>query len=197
MAVAPSRQLASSLSCLAALFLVVPCSPLRSSPDPSAFRFEDPSPYYLYLPDQYSPDRRWPLFVAVHGSADAQACWNVWQPFADEEGFVLLCPALGEPDGMLHQLRGADKLNLILDRIYREYSLQPGIFLTGFSAGGQFVHGYAFHFPSYVAAASVMAPGNYYFPPAHARAVPFAIIVGSRDHPDSIDIAKALAALMQ
>ena len=190
-----SRPSTRWLLLLALSLLLISCSLGQGPIDPSDYRFEEPVPFYLYLPDGYSQNERWPLFVGVHGSStDGRACWNTWQPYADDEGFVLLCPELADPDGILHQLHGADRLNLILNRIYQEYSLQSAIFITGFSAGGQFVHGYAFQYPQYVAAASVMAPGDYYLPPPSARSIPFAISIGAWENPA---IVQALAAALQ
>ena len=55
-----------------------------SAPDSGAYRHEMPSEYYLYLPEDYSPDRRWPVFVGVHGSGGSgRDCWNDWQPYAE------------------------------------------------------------------------------------------------------------------
>jgi predicted esterase len=168
-----------------------------TGPSPADHRFAQPWPFYLYLPDSYTPDRGWPLFIGVNGSsADGRSCWNTWQKYADEKGYVLLCPELADPDGRLEQLRGNARLLQILDRVYAEYSLQPKIFLAGFSAGGQFVHGYAFMNPSYVVGVSVIATGNFYQPPQPPGYIPFVVIVGDHDDPGNVANAKSLASLL-
>ena len=69
-------------------------------------RSTQPWTYYLYLPETYTPDRAWPLFIGVNGSsADGRSCWNTWQRYADDKGFVLLCPELADSNGRLEQLR--------------------------------------------------------------------------------------------
>lgn len=183
------------LASIALAGLVPACS---SSPNPDEHRFPQPWPFYLYLPESYTPDRGWPLFVGVNGSStDGRACWNTWQKYADEKGYVLLCPELADPDGQLEQLRGNTRLLDILGRVYEEYSLQPRIFLAGFSAGGQFVHGYAFMNPSYVVGVSVIATGNYYQPPSATRHIPFVVIVGDRDDPGNVGSARRLTQLLK
>jgi poly(3-hydroxybutyrate) depolymerase len=182
-----SKILVSSLL----LGWVAACSNI---PDPEEYRFEEPSPFYLYLPESYTPGSSLPLFIGVHGSStDGRNCWNTWQPYADQYGFVLLCPVLADPDGRLHQLHGNDRLLAILGQVYSGYSIKPEIFLFGFSAGGQFVHGYAFMNPNYVAGVSVIAPGNAYPPPTETRHIPFLIIVGARDQAGNQQVARQLA----
>jgi phospholipase/carboxylesterase len=182
---------------LALIALAGLCAACSSIPDPDEHRFAQPWPFYLYLPATYTPDRAWPLFIGVSGSsADGRSCWNTWQQYADEKEYVLLCPELADPDGQLEQLRGNARLLDILGRVYEECSLQPKIFLAGFSAGGQFVHGYAFMNPTYVVGVSVIATGNYYQPPPSARHIPFIVIVGDRDDPGNVENAKQLARLL-
>jgi predicted esterase len=163
-------------------------------PDPAEYRYEEPSPFYLYFPESYSPGSSLPLFIGVHGSsAEGGNCWNTWQPYADQYGFVLLCPILADPDGRLHQLHGNERLLHILGQIYSSYSIKPEIFLFGFSAGGQFAHGYAFMNPNYVVGVSVIAPGNAYTPPIATRHIPFLVIVGGRDQAGNRQVASRLA----
>lgn len=172
-------------------------SACTAASNPDEHRFTQPWPYYLFLPEAYTPDWAWPLFVGVNGSStDGQSCWKTWQPYADEKGYVLLCPELADSDGRLHQLRGNARLLDILGQVYEDYSLQPKIFMAGFSAGGQFVHGYAFMNPNYIVGVSVIAAGNYYPPPQPTKDVPFVVIVGDSDNPGSVDNANQLARLL-
>jgi predicted esterase len=103
---------------------------------------------------------------------------------------------LADSDGRLHQLRANARLLDILGRLYEEQTLQPKIFLAGFSAGGQFVHGYAFTNPNYVVGVSAIAPGNYYEPSSTSRHIPFLVIVGDGDDPGNVENAKQLAWLL-
>lgn len=160
-------------------------------------RFEEPWPYYLYLPAGYSSERSFPVFIAVHGSStEARGCWDTWQPYADEYGYVLLCPLLAEPDGRLHQLNANGRLLEILSEVYSSYSIKPSIFLAGFSAGGQFAHGYAFMNPNYIKGVAVLAPGNAYPPPSETRHIPFLVMVGENDRAGNQTVAKQLASML-
>jgi dienelactone hydrolase len=188
-------------------FLIILCSFLLSAvllsgcssgPDPDDHFYLDPWPYYLYLPEGYTSERSWPLFIGVNGTADnGRDCWNTWQRYADERGFVLLCPQLADPSGLLHLLRGNERLQNTINHIYAEHSIAPQIFITGFSAGGQFVHGYVFENPSYIVGVSVMAPGNAYQPTTAASHIPFVVIVGERDDPGNVEMAQQLAAMLE
>lgn len=78
-----------------------------------------------------------------------------------------------------------------MDDLYREYWTRPQVFLAGFSAGGQFVQGFAFQYPRYVLAVSVIAPGNVYLPTDQASRAPFLVIVGDRDDPLAFRVRKS------
>lgn len=179
---------------ITAVIALAGCS---SAANPNKHRFSEPSPYYVYTPKEYTPERAWPLFIGVNDlSTDGKACWNTWQPYADEKGYVLLCPELADPDGQLNQLNANDRLLKILDRVYADYSLEARIFLAGFSQGAQFVHGYAFAHPTYVVGISVIATGNYFRPPGNLNWIPFEVIVGERDNPIAVEHANELAGLL-
>ena len=60
--------------------------------------------YYLHIPQGYTSDRKWPLFVFIHGeSSSGLGTFNMWRPYADQEGFILLAPNFtGEDDRFLN-----------------------------------------------------------------------------------------------
>jgi phospholipase/carboxylesterase len=179
---------------MVSLLLLNACS---QGPDPDDHFYLDPWPYYLYLPEGYTPERTWPLFIGLNGTADnGRDCWKTWQSYADERGFVLLCPQIADPNGWLHKLRGTERLQNIINLIYADHSLAPQIFLTGFSAGGHFIQSYVFENPSYIVGVSVMAPGNAEQPTMAASHIPFVVIVGSSDDPGTVDMAQRLSAML-
>ena len=148
-------------------------------------RFTTPYEYYLYVPKNYTSARSWPLFIGIHGSGQSgKDCWNTWQSFADENGFVLLCPSLSDPalggGWMLDD--GERKLNAILTEIWPNYSLKSKYFLAGFSAGAFFVQGYAYHYPTHVAGLSIISAGNFYSEiRTGLKSTPIMITVGEQD----------------
>ena len=189
------QLLARSLVSL--LTITITLAACNSAANPNKHRFSEPSPYYVYIPEGYTPDRAWPLLIGVNDlSTDGKSCWSAWQPYADEKGFVLLCPELADPDGQLNQLHANDRLVKILDRVFAAYTLQAKIVLAGFSEGAQFVHGYAFANPNYVVGVAVIATGNYFRPPADLTRIPFEVIVGDRDNPIALEHANELAGLL-
>ncbi|MFC1879818.1 hypothetical protein ACFLZW_07895, partial [Chloroflexota bacterium] len=121
----------------------------------------------------------------------------LWQEFADDEGFVLLCPGLADESGGWYQDEGERLLYGVLRKIRREYSLHRQVFLAGFSAGGQFVQGYAFSNPDDVAAVTVLSAGNYYEPIADAAHIPFRVIIGEDDNQTALGNAAVFVDLLQ
>jgi poly(3-hydroxybutyrate) depolymerase len=58
-------------------------------------RYDQPSRYYLHVPDGYVEYQQWPLFIALHGiKQNSQDCITEWFEIADENQFFLLCPEL-------------------------------------------------------------------------------------------------------
>jgi predicted esterase len=121
----------------------------------------------------------------------------MWQAYADEEGFVLVCPTLSDEQGGWFQNQGENALVHILNGIYSEYSIENKIFLAGFSAGAQFVQGFAFDIPSYVSGVSSISSGNYYPPTRQSRNIPFLVIIGDRDDTVRIEGAEAFASALE
>ena len=162
--------------------------------NPNEHRFESPSEYYLYLPDGYTEERKWPVFVGIHGSSQSgKECWSMWQSFADEEGFVLVCPSLSDERGGWYQDDGEAKVAAILNQVYEDYSIQNRVFMAGFSAGAQFVQGFAFHIPSYVYGVSMLSASIYYPPTRGSSHIPFLVTIGDHESPETIQAARNLA----
>jgi poly(3-hydroxybutyrate) depolymerase len=176
------------------------CSGIFGSnpPDPSAYRHDLPSEYYLYLPAQYSEDLKWPVFVGIHGyGGSGRDCWSMWQPYADKEGFILVCPSLADASGGWYQSAGEAKLAEILQQVYRDHSIRSHVFIVGFSAGAQFVQGFTFDIPSYISGVSVLSAGNYYPINTLARPIPFLVVIGDKDDPAAVQGAQSFAQLLQ
>ncbi len=146
--------------------------------------------YQIYLPGDYSPQSRWPVFVGVHGFGGSdQDCWELWGEYVEQEGFILICPDLSDEEGGWYQEDGERALLGILRQARKEYNLERQVYLAGFSAGGQFVQGFAFQYPDDVYAVTVLSAGNYYEPDLQADHIPFQVIIGERDHPQSLENA--------
>lgn len=164
--------------------LLIGCS---GSVPPGDYRHAQPSEYYLYLPQDYTPERQWPIFVGIHGSGGSgRDCWSLWQSYADKAGFVLICPSLADAGGGWYQSEGERKVVDIVNHVYQNYSVDPRMFLVGFSAGAQFVTGLAAQYHDWVKGAVILSAGNYMLPDTGAKHVPYLIIIGENDNPTSI-----------
>jgi poly(3-hydroxybutyrate) depolymerase len=161
------------------------------TPNPTPYLFTSPTDYYLYLPSNYTPDRDWPVFVGIHGfSGDGTNCLNMWQGYAEREGFVLVCPSLGEEHGGWYVEQGEASLHGIIRQVHKECRIQKKFFLAGFSAGSEFAQAWAFDNPKSVTAVAVLSAGNYYEPSRKARNIPFLVVIGDHDDPLSLENAK-------
>lgn len=188
----PSKNLTLSILLLIVAVLAAGCQ----GTDPADHRYTTPSEYYLYVPEAYSPDVNWPLFIGIHGAGGSGLdCWNTWQEYADSHRFILLCPSLaGERAAWLMDV-GEDKVNRILNQVWTEYSIQGKYYLAGISAGAFFIQGYAYDFPNSVAGLSIISSGNYYpYLNSSLRTVPMLITIGSEDI--GVSLAQGYAATL-
>ena len=129
-------------------------------------------------------EKEWPVFVGIHGfGSDGTACLDMWQEYADQEGYVLVCPSLGDENGGWYQDAGEKILKAVLKNVRQECRVQNKVFLAGFSAGAQFVQGFAFAYPNSVTGVAVLSSGNYFEPSSDARSVPFLVVIGDKDNP--------------
>jgi poly(3-hydroxybutyrate) depolymerase len=173
-------------------FTVAIISACSSTPNPEDFRSADPVEYYFYVPEELTKQH---VFVGIHGAGGSgRDCFHTWQPYAEREGFALLCPSLADAGGGWYQSEAEDKLWLSLQAVRLEHEFELMIFLAGFSAGGQFVQGVVFRYPQAISGVSVISSGNFYAPSTQARTVPFLVTVGEDDDPRRVDGAVSFSA---
>ncbi len=116
-------------------------------------------PYYLYLPPDYSPDRRWPLIVFLHGYVPTITVLDPWVlppeqcAIAGRNGCMLLIPygrrntdfqGVGEVDVLETTRLVCDAFPVDRDRIY----------ICGVSMGGMGAWNMALRHPGAYAAAA-------------------------------------------
>jgi pimeloyl-ACP methyl ester carboxylesterase len=133
---------------------------------------EDGLTYYMYVPSKGG--LRAPLLVSVHGlSRNAKDLAEKFIPWAEEYGVVVLAPLYSrEKHGDYNFLGQSGKFSRsdrVLLRLVDEAGRLSGadteqLYLFGYSAGGQFVHRFAFAYPERVRRVVVGAAGSYTFP---------------------------------
>ena len=101
------------------------------------------SDYSLYVPENYTPERQWPLIICLHGGYGAGSEYIMtWLRPARTRGYILLSPkSLGETWSMT--LNGIDTRSVVrmLSEVADQYSIDNSrIYLTGLSDGGIFTY---------------------------------------------------------
>ncbi len=152
--------------------------------DPQQYRHVQPVEYYLYVPKAYSADKEWPLFVGIHGvGGNGLQCWQLWQPYAEKEGFILLCPSIpGDANGFRLDV-GENTVWSAIGEVQKEYRVKPRMFFAGFSAGAFFIQGFAYHYPGAVSGLAILSSGVYIDPSMFIEFVPMLVVIGDRDDP--------------
>lgn len=99
--------------------------------------------FSVYVPEYYTPDRTWPLVMALHGgSGNGRAFLWSWLADARSFGAVLVSPtATGNTWALLGDDADTPNLARILEFVRGRYNIDPTkLLLTGMSDGGTFCY---------------------------------------------------------
>lgn len=99
--------------------------------------------FSLYVPEYYTPERRWPLVVALHGgSGNGGAFLWSWVREARTRGFVVIAPtAEGSTWSLMDPDSDGATLERIVEQVAGDWNLDSGRqLLTGMSDGGTFTY---------------------------------------------------------
>ena len=97
--------------------------------------------FSLYVPEYYTPDRAWPLVMALHGgSGNGRGFLWRWLRDARSLGAILVAPtALGATWALMGEDADTANLSRILDSVRGRWNIDPTkLLLTGMSDGGTF-----------------------------------------------------------
>jgi poly(3-hydroxybutyrate) depolymerase len=187
-----------------------------------AYRFAEAGelvPYQLYVPSGWSPERQWPLVVALHGANLDETnmlgrAGGEMQKLAEQYGFVVVAPlgyklnsgygSLRMPKALLpeelrrRQLSEADVL-AVSALVEREYRIDPRRrYLTGNSMGGGGTWWIGGHYPERWAAIAPAAYGGVLPEDVAAlKKVPVLAVVGDHDELGMLDQVRASVATLR
>jgi phospholipase/carboxylesterase len=120
---------------------------LAASPHPDSGIFHDHNEpgsrggFSLYVPEYYTPDRAWPLVMALHGgSGNGRGFLWSWLRDARSHGAILVAPtATGNTWALMGEDVDTPNLARILDLVRTRWKVDPKrLLLTGMSDGGTF-----------------------------------------------------------
>ncbi len=97
--------------------------------------------FSLYVPENYTPDRRWPLVMALHGgSGNGRAFLWSWLRDARSRGAIVVAPtAIGSTWALMGDDPDTPNLARILTFVRERWNIDPArLLLTGMSDGGTF-----------------------------------------------------------
>lgn len=159
--------------------------------------------FSLYVPEYYTPDRAWPLVMALHGgSGNGRGFLWSWLRDARSRGAILVAPtATGDtPDKTTWALMGDDtdtpNLARILDSVRSRWNIDDKrMLLTGMSDGGTFCYVTGFESTSPF---THLAPVSATFHPlmvemadaARLRGLPIHIVHGRLDWMFPVQVAR-------
>jgi phospholipase/carboxylesterase len=99
--------------------------------------------FSLYVPEYYTPERAWPLVMALHGGSGngRNFLWS-WLRDARSFGTILVAPtATGPTWALMGEDTDTPNLAGILDLVRARYNIDSGhMLLTGLSDGGTFCY---------------------------------------------------------
>jgi phospholipase/carboxylesterase len=99
--------------------------------------------YWLYVPETYTPDRTWPLVVALHGGSGTGRLflWS-WLRDARSRGAILVAPtSIGGTWALMGDDPDTPNLSRILGAVRSRWNVDAGrLLLTGMSDGGTFTY---------------------------------------------------------
>jgi phospholipase/carboxylesterase len=99
--------------------------------------------FSLYVPEYYTPDRAWPLVMALHGgSGNGRGFLWSWLRDARSFGAILVAPtATGATWALMGEDTDTANLARILDLVRARWNVDPTkLLLTGMSDGGTFCY---------------------------------------------------------
>ena len=146
------------------------------------YRYQSPSEYYFYTPENYDGEKALPLFIGLHGKDEkGEDCFANWLSNTEEFNFFLLCPTLPESDGAIDVLEGERILSAVLLEVMNHYKIEDRFFIAGYLEGADFALAYSFRYPQAFRAVSLISVEDFPEINDQVGGLPFLITVGELD----------------
>ena len=155
-----------------------------------------PQPYYVALPANYTPTKKYPLLVFLHGYAPELSKINSWVPApfivedAQKRGFILAMP-YGRRNSDFVQW-GEDDVLRVREECLRLFSVDENrVFLMGASMGGYGAYGTGLHtIGKWAAIAAIAGRSDFYvwFDIERAKLPPWKRVLFDADDPRTLEL---------
>lgn len=154
--------------------------------------------FSLYVPEYYTPDRSWPLVVALHGgSGHGRSFLWTWLPDARSHGAILVTPtAVGQTWALMGDDADTPNLARIVEFVRGNWSIDDTrVLMTGMSDGGTFCYVSGLVSPSpFTHLAPVAAAFHPMIAemadPERMRGLPIHLVHGALDWMFPVDVAR-------
>jgi phospholipase/carboxylesterase len=157
---------------------------------------EEHGEYSLYVPENYDPNQRWPMIIALHGGhGRGDDSLLTWLRPAKSKGYIVLSPKSLDQTWSLSQ-PGVDIRSLLsmVEELLDEYVIDTGrLFATGLSDGGTFSFALGLSCPKLFAGiAPIAAAGQFIalLDLEQSKTLPVFLVHGAKDFIFPVAIAR-------
>lgn len=104
--------------------------------------------YSLFVPEEYAPDRKWPLVVALHDEGKRGEDYIMtWLDAAKERGIIVFCPTYEEPRSGV-PFDHDERLLKLKRAVQEQYEVDPHrTLIAGFGRGGHYAFYMGLRYP--------------------------------------------------
>lgn len=170
---------------------------------------ETETEYALYVPKKYSPDKSFPLLVALHGAGgNGRSYIKMWQfpatvkelgeaqsvlyQQAERRSYIVLCPTAQKEYGWFTEEAQKQVFGLI-EKITVQFNIDPDrIYLHGLSMGGRGTYHFGLHFADRFAAIESRAGATELTLLPNLLNLPIYITHGAKDQLAPVELARKI-----
>ena len=168
-------------------------------------REEQRSGYSLYVPENYTSQKEWPLIVCLHSGYSREDDYLLtWLRAAKSKGYMLLAPksvretwsAIRLPGIPPNPILDRRSIRTMLEEVWNTYAVdRQRVYLTGFSDGGIFTYvlgiAYADIFAGIAPVAGRMHPAvDHLLKRGQGKNLPIFIVHGKQDPIFDVDVTR-------